>query len=146
MSFAQFNAGLAAKSHEEYVRRLERIRDPIELGHDPGDGVCCGTAAKAAYVLFGVALVLLIASANVAGSSRASKRTKEFAIVRLSANAAAGAADAHRDGVACRISDIDRDAIPYLENAAVAGAESLGEGYVMGCPLACLLTAGDRTR
>lgn len=86
VSFAQFNSGLAAKTREEYARENEKGFGKAaqwSMASTPLTEFAAGPLRKPLYVLFGVvALVLLIASANVAGLflARASVRTKEFAI------------------------------------------------------------------
>src|SRR5580698_8373624 len=96
VNFAQFNNGLAAKSREEYTR--EGGKGFAQLSNwgmtaTPLTQFAAGSLRKPLYVLFGVvALVLLIASANVAGLflARTSARTREFAIrTVLGANAVA---------------------------------------------------------
>src|SRR5215813_8824908 len=63
VSFAQFSAGLAAKSHEEYVREGQKgfaIRSNWGMTATPLTEFAAGPLRKPLYVLFGVvALVLL---------------------------------------------------------------------------------------
>ncbi len=94
VNFAQFNSGLTAKSREEYAREGQKgfaLRANWGMTATPLTEFAAGPLRKPLYVLFGVvALVLLIASANVAGLflARSSSRTKEFAIrTALGANA-----------------------------------------------------------
>jgi predicted permease len=94
VSFAQVNAGLAEKVREEYRREGTRSFGTSSQWSMYGSQIAesaAGPLRKPLYVLFGVvALVLLIASANVAGLflARTSARTREFAIrTALGANA-----------------------------------------------------------
>jgi predicted permease len=91
---AQVNAGLAQKVREEYRREGKSsfgISSQWSMYISPLADSAAGPLRKPLYVLFGVVtLVLLIASANVAGLflARTSARTHEFAIrTALGANA-----------------------------------------------------------
>jgi predicted permease len=93
-SIAQVNAGLAEKVREEYRREGKTsygISSQWSMYVSPLADSAAGPLRKPLYVLFGVVtLVLLIASANVAGLflARSSARTHEFAIrAALGANA-----------------------------------------------------------
>ena len=93
-SIAQVNAGLAQKVREEYRREGKSsfgISSQWSMYTSPLADSAAGPLRKPLYVLFGVVtLVLLIASANVAGLflARTSARTHEFAIrTALGANA-----------------------------------------------------------
>ncbi len=93
-SIAQVNAGLAEKVREEYRREGKSsfgISSQWSMYTSPLADSAAGPLRKPLYVLFGVVtLVLLIASANVAGLflARTSARTHEFAIrTALGANA-----------------------------------------------------------
>jgi predicted permease len=94
-SVAQVNAGLAEKVREEYRREGKNsfgMSSQWSMYTSPLTEFAAGALRKPLYVLFGVVtLVLLIASANVAGLflARTSARTQEFAIrTALGANAA----------------------------------------------------------
>ncbi len=96
ISFAQLNAGLAQKMHEEVLREGKNAYGASSgwfLYATPLTQFAAGPLRKPLNVLFAVvALVLLIASANVAGLflARTSARTREFAIrTVLGANAIA---------------------------------------------------------
>jgi predicted permease len=86
VSLAQVNAGLAAKQQEELRREGTNsfgLSSGWSMYATPLTQFAAGPLRKPLYVLFGVvALVLLIASANVAGLflARTSARTREFAI------------------------------------------------------------------
>ena len=93
-SIAQVNAGLVQKVREEYRREGKRSfgsSSQWSMYTSPLADSAAGPLRKPLYVLFGVVtLVLLIASANVAGLflARTSARTHEFAIrTALGANA-----------------------------------------------------------
>ena len=95
-SIAQVNAGLAQRVREEYRREGKRSfgsSSQWSMYTSPLADSAAGPLRKPLYVLFGVVtLVLLIASANVAGLflARTSARTHEFAIrTALGANASA---------------------------------------------------------
>ena len=95
-SIAQVNAGLSQKGREEYRREGTNsfaMRSQWSMYSSPLAESAAGPLRKPLFVLFGVvALVLLIASANVAGLflARTSARTREFAIrTALGANAIA---------------------------------------------------------
>jgi predicted permease len=96
VSVAQLNAGLAQKMHEEVLREGKNAYGASSgwfLYATPLTQFAAGPLRKPLNVLFAVvALVLLIASANVAGLflARTSARTREFAIrTVLGANAIA---------------------------------------------------------
>jgi predicted permease len=96
VSLAQLNAGLAQKMHEEVLREGKNAYGASSgwfLYATPLTQFAAGPLRKPLNVLFAVvALVLLIASANVAGLflARTSARTREFAIrTVLGANAIA---------------------------------------------------------
>ncbi len=96
ISFGQLNAGLAQKMHEEVLREGKNAYGASSgwfLYATPLTQFAAGPLRKPLHVLFAVvALVLLIASANVAGLflARTSARTREFAIrTVLGANAMA---------------------------------------------------------
>ena len=96
ISVAQLNAGLAQKMHEELLREGKNAYGASSgwsMYATPLTQFAAGPLRKPLYVLFAVvALVLLIASANVAGLflARTSARTREFAIrTVLGANAVA---------------------------------------------------------
>jgi predicted permease len=86
VSFVDFSNALAKKSHDEYVREGQNgfaDKSAWGMAATPLTEFAAGPLRKPLYVLFGVvALVLFIASANVAGLflARASARTREFAI------------------------------------------------------------------
>jgi predicted permease len=93
-SIVQVNAGLAQKVREEYRREGKRSfgsSSQWSMYTSPLADSAAGPLRKPLYVLFGVVtMVLLIASANVAGLflARTSARTHEFAIrTALGANA-----------------------------------------------------------
>jgi predicted permease len=95
-SIAQLNAGLAEKVREQYRREGKHsygINSQWSMYSSQLAESAAGPLRKPLYVLFGVvALVLLIASANVAGLflARTAARTHEFAIrTALGANASA---------------------------------------------------------
>ncbi|MGC1360531.1 MAG: ABC transporter permease [Silvibacterium sp.] len=95
-SIARVNAGLSQKGREEYRREGTNsfaMRSQWSMYSSPLAESAAGPLRKPLFVLFGVvALVLLIASANVAGLflARTSARTREFAIrTALGANAIA---------------------------------------------------------
>jgi predicted permease len=96
VSLAQLNAGLAQKMHEEVLREGKNAYGASSgwfLYATPLTQFAAGPLRKPLNVLFAVVvLVLLIASANVAGLflARTSARTREFAIrTVLGANAIA---------------------------------------------------------
>jgi predicted permease len=96
VSLAQLNSGLAQKMHEEVLREGKNAYGASSgwfLYATPLTQFAAGPLRKPLNVLFAVvALVLLIASANVAGLflARTSARTREFAIrTVLGANAIA---------------------------------------------------------
>jgi predicted permease len=96
VSLAQLNAGLAQKMHEEVLREGKNAYGASSgwfLYATPLTQFAAGPLRKPLNVLFAVvALVLLIAAANVAGLflARTSARTREFAIrTVLGANAIA---------------------------------------------------------